>query len=90
MAQMGKAVGDVGSLFIQIVVYALIVGSILGASAFTSLTIINTTALQSTFGSFVTAITALVVVGGTILGVMWIMPYVKKLLGKKSGLNMSA
>ena len=87
---MGKAVGDVGSLFIQIVVYALIVGSILGASAFTSLTIINTTALQSTFGSFVTAITALVVVGGTILGVMWIMPYVKKLLGKKSGLNMSA
>jgi len=90
MAQMGKAVGDVGSLFIQIVVYALIVGSILGASAFTSLTIINTTALQSTFGSFVTAITALIVVGGTILGVMWIMPYVKKLLGKKSGLNMSA
>jgi len=90
MVQASKAVGDVGNLFIKIVVLALIVGSILGSAAFTALTIINATALSAIFGAFVVAITALITVGGTIIGVLWLLPYIKPLFSKKSGLNMGA
>lgn len=90
MAQAGKAVGEVGSLFIKIVVIGLVVGSILGSSAFTALTIVNATALSATFAAFVVAITALITVGGTILGVLWLLPYIKPLISKKGGLSMSA
>ena len=90
MAQIDKAVGTVGSLFVKIVDIGLIVGSILGSTAFASLTIVNATLLQSTFAAFVVAITGLITVGGTILGVLWLLPYIKPLLAKKGGLNMAA
>lgn len=91
MSDIKKAVGAVGVLFIAIVVYGLIVGSILSSSAFSSLTIVNATALQATFAAFVVAATALITVGGTILGVLWILPYIKPLFDKKGGLGgMSA
>ena len=85
MADVSKIVAGVGGLFITIVVVGLIVGSILGSSAFTSLTIVNATALSATFAAFVVAVTALIVVGGTIIGVLWLLPYIKPLLAKKSG-----
>lgn len=90
MSQVSKAVSAVGGLFIGIVVIGLIVGSILSSSAFTSLTIVNATALQATFASFVVAVTALITVGGTLLGVLWILPYIKPLLKKDSGIGMAA
>lgn len=90
MAAVGKAIGEVGSLFIKIVVYGLIVGSILGSTAFAALTIVNATALQATFAAFIVAVTALITVGGTILGVLWLLPYIKPLFEKNSGLNMAA
>jgi len=90
MTKVSGAVGEVGGLFIKIVVFGLIVGSILGSAAFTALTIVNATALSAIFAAFVVAITALIAVGGTILGVLWLLPYIKPLLAKNSGLNMSA
>ena len=51
---------------------------------------INVNGLRTTFSLFVTAITALIVVGGTLLGVLWILPYIKPLLKKDSGIGMAA
>ena len=51
---------------------------------------INSTDLKNKFSAFVTAIIALFVVGGTILGVLWLLPYIKPLFQKNSGLNMAA
>lgn len=85
-----KVIVTVGGLFISIVVVGLIVGSILGSSAFSSLTIVNATALSATFAAFVVAITALITVGGTIIGVLWLLPYIKPLLAKKGGMDMGA
>lgn len=90
MVSPGKAVGEVGNLFVKIVVIGLIVGSILGSAAFTALTIVNATALQAVFAAFVVALTALITVGGTIIGVLWLLPYIKPLMGKKGGLEMGA
>jgi len=83
MADIQKAIVLIGGLFISIVVVGLIVGSILGSSAFTSLTIVNATALSAVFAAFVVAVTALITVGGTIIGVLWLLPYIKPLISKK-------
>ena len=90
MTSIGKAVAVVGSAFLAIAVYGLIVGSILSSTAFSSLTIVNTTTLQATFAAFVVAITAMITVGGTILGIVWLLPYIKPLFAKNNGLGMSA
>lgn len=80
-----KAVGEVSQLVLNIVVYALIIGSILGTTAFASITIINVTALSNTYGSAVVALTGFLVVGATIIGIVWFMRYVKELFSKKAG-----
>ena len=85
MADIQKVVASIGGLFIAIVVVGLIVGSILGSSAFSALTIVNATALSATFAAFVVAVTALITVGGTIIGVLWLLPYIKPLLSKNNG-----
>ena len=90
MVDMKKVVAGIGGLFLAIALYWLVVGSILDSTAFSSLTIVNTTALQATFAAFVVALTALITVGGTILGIVWLLPYIKPLFEKKSALGMSA
>ena len=91
MASANKAVGEISSLVLNVVIYALVIGSILGTSAFAAITIINVTALSETYGSAIVALTAFLVVGATIVGIVWFMKYVKSLFDKKSGLQgMSA
>lgn len=87
MVDATKAVGDMGNLVLTVVMYALVIGSILGASVFTSLTIINVTALTETYGSAVIAVTAFIVTGGTIIGIVWFLKYVKGLFDKKEGIG---
>jgi uncharacterized membrane protein len=87
MANAQKAVGEISNLVLTIVVYALVIGSILGTTAFTAITIVNVTALSETYGSAVVALTAFLVVGATIVGIVWFMKYVKTLFDKKSGLS---
>ena len=81
------AVSTVMAVVILIVIAALIVGTILANTVFSSLTIINTTEISSSFGSFVTNLIAFLAVIGTIVGVVWLVMYVKKLFDKKEGLQ---
>jgi len=89
MSMISKGVSEVGGVILKIVMLALILGSILGATVFSSITIINVTALEGIFAAFVVAVTAFVVIGGTLLGILWILPYIKPLF-KKDAMGMSA
>lgn len=85
------AVKDVSNLVLVIVIYALVIGSILGSTAFAAITIINVTTLSETYGATVVALTAFLAIGGTIIGILWFWKYAKGLLSGKSGLaGMSA
>ena len=81
------SISTVMAVVILVVIAALIVGTILASSVFTSLTIINTTAVAESFGDFVTNLIAFLAVIGTIVGVVWLVMYVKKLFDKKEGLQ---
>lgn len=82
-----KAVGELSNLVLTIVIYALVIGSILGTTAFAAITIINVTALSETYGAAIVALTAFLVVGATIVGIVWFMKYVKTLFDKKTGMG---
>lgn len=81
------SVSIVMAVVILVVIAALIVGTLLANSVFSSLTIINTTAIAASFGTFVTNLIAFLAVIGTIVGVVWLVMYVKKLFDKKDGLQ---
>lgn len=87
MAEAVNAVRDMSNLVLSIVIYDLVIGSILGTTVFESLTIINVSDLESVYGLAVIAITAFLVVGGTIIGILWFWGYAKVLLSKKGGLS---
>ncbi len=87
MVDASKAVGEGANLVLVIVVYALIIGTLLASTVFSSLTIINTTTISSNYGAFVTAILAFLTIGGTIIGIMWFFKYVRPLLSKKEGIS---
>ena len=81
------SVSTVMAVVILVVIAALIVGTILSNTVFSSLTIINTTAISDSFGDFVTNLIAFLAVIGTIVGVVWLVMYVRKLFDKKEGLQ---
>jgi len=81
------AITSVMAVVIMVVVSALIVGTLLANSVFSSITIINVTALQNSFGAFVTGLIAFLAIIGTIVGVVWLVSYVKELFDKKNGLQ---
>ena len=82
-----NSVSIVMAVVILVVIAALIVGTILSNTIFSSLTIINTTAISESFGTFVTNLIAFLAVIGTIVGVVWLVMYVKKLFDKKEGIS---
>lgn len=81
------AVSTVMVVVILVVIAALIVGTLLSNSIFSSLTIINVTSLSDSFGSFVTGLIAFLAIIGTIIGVVWLVKYVRQLFDKDSGLG---
>lgn len=85
--QVVNAVQETSSAVLNIVLYALIIGSLLGASVFTSLTIINTTTLQSNYGLFVTGLIAFFSLVGTVVGIAFAIKWMKGILSKKDGLQ---
>ncbi len=87
MVDASKAVGEGANLVLVIVIYALIIGTLLGSTVFSTLAIINTTNISTSYGAFVTAILAFLTVGGTIIGIMWFFKYVRPLLSKKDGIS---
>jgi hypothetical protein len=87
MAQVTKAVGEMSNMVLTIVMYALVLGSILGTAAFTAITIINVTSLSATYGTAVTALVAFLTVSGTIIGILFLIKYVVQLFDKKKGMG---
>ncbi len=65
-----KAVATVMAVVILVVFAALIIGTVLANTVFSSLTIINTTAIAASFGAFVTALIAFLAVIGTVICVV--------------------
>jgi len=85
-----KAVSTVMAVVILILVSALIVGTLLAQTVFSSLTIINTTAISNSFGSFVTALIGFFAVIGVIIAIVWLISYIKPLFDKKDGIQSFA
>jgi large-conductance mechanosensitive channel len=81
------SVSTVMAVVILVVIAALIVGTLLNNSVFTSLSIINTSEVSGTFGSFVTNLVAFLAIIGTIIGVVWLVMYVRKLFDREEGLQ---
>lgn len=81
------AIGLVMAVVIMVVISALIIGTILASSVFSSITIINVTAVGEAFGDFVTGLIAFLAIIGTIVGVVWLVFYVKALFDKKTGIQ---
>ena len=82
-----KTVTTVMVVVIMVVLAALIVGTFLSQTVFSSLTIINTTALSESFGLFVTGLIAFLAIMGTVAGIAWLVSVIKPLFDKKSGLQ---
>lgn len=82
-----EAIVTVMVVVILVVVAALIIGTLLASPIFASITIINVTALTEQFGLFVTGLIAFLAIIGTIVGVVWLVFYVKQLFDKKDGLQ---
>lgn len=87
MVNVTRAVGEMSNLVLTIVMYALVLGSILGTAAFATITIINVTALSETYGDAITAMIAFLVVSGTIIGILFLIKYVIQLFNKDTGIN---
>ncbi len=84
------AVVAVMAITILIVISALIIGTILAQSVFSSLTIINVTDLEDQFGAFVTALIGFFAVIGVIIAIVWLVSYIKPLFDKKDGVQSFA
>lgn len=82
-----NAVVTVMVVVILVAIAALVTGSILANSVFSSITIINVTALSESFGLFVTGLVAFLGIIGVIVGVVWLVYYVKELFSKDKGLQ---
>ena len=88
--QVMRAVTTVVAIAILLLVAALILGSILAQSVFSSLTIINVTDFENQFSAFVTALIGFFAVIGVIVAVVWLVSYIKPLFSKKDGIQTFA
>jgi len=90
MSKVGKALSDTGSTIIQMLVYALIIGSIVALTAFSSLTILNVTTLTAQLVIFFAAIVGFVGLVGTFIGIRWLISVIKGSGKNDSITNISA
>ena len=90
MGKVGKALTDTGNTVVQLLVYALIIGSIVGLTAFSSLTVLNVTSLTAQLVIFFAAIVGFVGLVGTFIGIRWLISVIKGSGKKDSVTNISA
>lgn len=90
MGKVGKAMKDTGDTVLQMLVYALIIGSIVGLSAFASLTVLNVTDLTAQLVVFFGAIVGFVGLVGTFIGIRWLISVIKGSGKNDSITNLSA
>jgi Na+/H+-dicarboxylate symporter len=84
---MANVVKDLSTNVLQIVVFALVIGTILGASAFTSITLVNITALSAQYGLAITAFVGFFALIGTVGALVWLFKYIKPLFDRNTGIN---
>ena len=90
MSKVGMAVKNTGDTVVQLLVYALIIGSIVGLSAFSTLTILNVTSLTEQLVIFFGAIVGFVGLVGTFIGIRWLISAIKGSGKSDSITNISA
>jgi len=90
MANVGKGIKSTGDTVVQLLVYALIIGSIVGLTAFSTLTILNVTELTAQLVVFFGAIVGFVGLVGTFIGIRWLISAIKGSGKKDSITNISA
>lgn len=82
-----EAIGTVIAVVIMAVIGALIIGTLLASTVFSSITIINVTLISAQFGEFITGLLAFLAIIGTVVGVVWLVFYVKSLFDKRTGIQ---
>jgi len=90
MGKVGAAVKSTGDTIVQLLVYALIIGSIIGLTAFSSLTILNVTTLTAQLVIFFAAIVGFVGLVGTFIGIRWLISAIRGSGKSDSITNISA
>lgn len=88
--KLGKSLKTAGDNVVSLLVYALIIGSIVGLSAFSALTVLNVTALTAQLVTFFAAIVGFVGLVGTFIGIRWLISAIKGSGKKDSITNISA
>jgi hypothetical protein len=90
MANVKKGIMDMGDSVVTLLVYALIIGTLVGASAFTALTVLNITVLTSALVTFFGAIVGFIGIVGTFIGLRWLLAAIKGDGKKDSITNIAA
>lgn len=89
-SKVSQSVADTGNVVLNLLVYALIIGSIVGLSTFTALTVLNVTVLTSQLVIFFGAIVGFVGLVGTFVGIRWLISAIKGSGKDDSITNISA
>ena len=90
MAKLQKSLNDTVAVVMTLLISALIIGSIVTLSAFTSLTILNVTTLTAQLVVFFGAIVGFVGLVGTFIGIRWLISAIKGSGKKDSITNVTA
>ena len=90
MSAVKKGIKEMGDNVVSLLVYALIIGSIVSATAFASLTILNVSTLTTALVGFFAAIVGFIAIVGTFIGLRWLIAAIKG-SGKKDNItNLAA
>lgn len=90
MGKLANSLKDTGNNIISLLVYALIIGSIVSLTAFSSLTVLNVTNLTAQLVIFFAAIVGFVGLVGTFIGIRWLIAAIKGSGKNDSITNISA
>ena len=90
MGKMSKGIKDMGENVTTLLVYALIIGTLVGSTAFATLTVLNITTLTAALVTFFGAIVGFVGIVGTFIGLRWLIGAIKGSGKKDSITNISA
>lgn len=90
MGNVKKGIKDMGDSVVSLLIYALIIGSIVTATAFASLTILNVTTLTAALVTFFAAIVGFIGIVGTFIGLRWLISAIKGSGKKDSITNLAA
>lgn len=77
MSKVRKGIQDMGGNVVSLLVYALIIGTLVGSTAFTALTILNITTLTTALVTFFGAIVGFIGIVGTFIGLRWLLMAIK-------------